>query len=146
MPPRTPGTCAAVACRRRRRRPARSPLTAPSPALSQVNNKHLPDRRYGLYERACTYEGPEFYSNAAPLRGAVLPSRIQNICENVVSHIAEVSFQKNRISRAVLNFKVDARDRVWLLWSSSIRLASEASMLNGTTASQMPLNIDSIVR
>ena len=92
----------------------------------RVNLKHLMDERYGLYERAVTYEGPEYYSTAAPLRGSVLPSQVQRVCENVVSHVAEVSYQKLRIRRMVLNFKVDAKDRVWLLWSSSIRLEVRA--------------------
>tara|TARA_B110000305_G_C19191866_1_gene516969 strand:+ start:108 stop:836 length:729 start_codon:yes stop_codon:yes gene_type:complete len=75
----------------------------------RVNNRQLHDKRFGLYERAITYEGPEFHSNASPLRGNVLPSQIQRICENIVSHVGEVSFQKNRIRRMVMNFKVDAK-------------------------------------
>ena len=72
----------------------------------RVNTKQLHDKRYGQYERSVTYEGPEYCSTAAPLRGSVLPSQIQRICENVVSHVAEVSFQKHRITRLVLNLKV----------------------------------------
>jgi hypothetical protein len=83
----------------------------------RVNLKQLQDVRFGLYERAVTYEGPEYLSQAAPLRGSILPSSVQSICENTVSHIAEVSFQKQQICRMVLNLKVDAKDRIWLLWS-----------------------------
>lgn len=46
-----------------------------------------------------------------------------------------------------LNFKVDSRDRVWMLWSNSIRLASD--MLPGRetfTHVQSPLNIGDLVR
>lgn len=87
----------------------------------RTNVRLLHDSRFGIFERAITYEGPDHHSTAAPLRGSVLPSRIQRICESIVGHVAEVSFQKHRISRMVLNFKTDARDRVWLCWSSSIR-------------------------
>ena len=113
----------------------------------RVNNRQLHDKRFGLYERAITYEGPEFHSSAAPLRGNVLPSQVQRICENIVTHVGEVSFQKHRIKRMVANFKVDAKDRVWLLWSSSIRLDDEPfSGGPGTPGLTAPLNIDSIVK
>ncbi|GMH46716.1 hypothetical protein TrRE_jg5169 [Triparma retinervis] len=89
----------------------------------RVNNRQLHDKRFGLYERAITYEGPEFHSSAAPLRGNVLPSQVQRICE------------------------VDAKDRIWLLWSSSIRLDDEPfSGGPGTPGLTAPLNIDSIVK
>ena len=112
----------------------------------RVNLKHLQDQRYGLYERAITYEGPEYYSAAAPLRGSVLPSQVQRTCENVVSHVAEVSYQKLRIRRMVLNFKVDARDRLWLLWSSSIRLEPPGGTLRSAQLATEAVNIDTIVR
>lgn len=79
----------------------------------------------------------------------MLPSNVQRICENVVSHIAEVSFQKQCICRMVLNFKVDAKDRIWLLWSSSLRLTSEMTGGEdglGGRRTAAPLNIDSIVK
>jgi hypothetical protein len=64
----------------------------------------------------------------------------------MVAHVGEVSFQKHRIKMMVVNFKVDAKDRVWLLWASSIRL--DESFLGGaaSTGPPRPLNIDSIVK
>ena len=116
----------------------------------RVNGRSLHDRRYGLYERAITYEGPEFYSQAAPLRGNVLPSQVQRVCEMIVEHVGEVSFMKHRIRRMVLNFKVDSKDRLWLLWSSSIRLDPDTFAAGGGTGRRShmnaPINIDSIIR
>ena len=113
----------------------------------RINNRQLHDKRYGLYERAITYEGPEFHSTAAPLRGNVLPSQVQRICENVVQHVGEVSFQKHRIKLMVINFKVDAKDRVWLLWASSIRLSDDTFGGNPNShGGGDPINIDSIVK
>ena len=84
-----------------------------------INNLH--DTRFGLYERCVTYEGPEYFINSAPLRGPVLAGQLQKLCETVVSHISEVSFGQHQISRLVINFKVDSRDKIWLLYSTSIR-------------------------
>lgn len=116
----------------------------------RLNKRQLHDQRYGLYERAVTYEGPEHFSEAAPLRGCALPNQIQKTCETIETHVAEVSFQKHRVVRMVVNFKVDARDRVWLLWTSSIRLATETDDTSiaalATDVSRTPINIDSIVQ
>lgn len=45
-----------------------------------------------------------------------------------------------------LNFKIDSRDRVWLLWSNSIRLASEVPPGRETFAHLgNPINIGELV-
>lgn len=85
------------------------------------NIYQLHDHRFGLYERCITYEGPEFYSSSSPIRGLVLAGQIQRVCEAIISHISEVTFGQITISRIVLNFKVDSRDKLWLLHTTSIR-------------------------
>ncbi|KAF0688245.1 Aste57867_20115 [Aphanomyces stellatus] len=92
----------------------------------KTNVRRLHDLRYGIYERAVTFDGADAYSNPDPVRGSILPGDIQYLCEQVVDHVMEVSFHKYRISRMVLHIKTDANDKVWLLWSSSIRLARSA--------------------
>jgi hypothetical protein len=118
--------------------------------LERRLSKHqLQDQRFGLYERACTYEGPEYLSDAAPLRGDLVPASVQALCDTVVAHVGEASFQKQQIARMVLNFKVDSRDRIWLLYSTSIRLASEMAAsrgVGGTRKVAAPLNIDNVVK
>ena len=45
-----------------------------------------------------------------------------------------------------LNFKIDSRDRVWLLWSNSIRLASDMPPGRETTTHVgNPINIGELV-
>lgn len=87
-----------------------------------INIHHLHDHRYGLYERCVTLEGPEYYVKSAPLRGPVLAGQIQKICESIVTHISEVTFAQKEVTRLVINFRVDSRDKIWLLYTSSIRL------------------------
>lgn len=88
----------------------------------RINVRKLHDTRFDLYERAATYEGAEVNSRAAAVRGHYLPTKVQLLHESVVRHVAEVSFHKFKINRMVLNFKVDAKDQLWLLWCSSLRL------------------------
>ena len=115
--------------------------------LERIENKHqLHDHRYGIYERCVLYEGPEYYTTSAPLRGPVLSGQIQKICESVVSHISEVTYGQKLVSRIVMNFKLDSRDKIWLLFSTSIRCTD---MLEYRSASDSQhrqlLNIDSVV-
>ncbi|CAM9270204.1 unnamed protein product, partial [Hapterophycus canaliculatus] len=110
----------------------------------RVNCRQLHDRRYGIHERSVTYDGPDIFSTASPLRGSVLPSQVQKCCESIVAHVSEVLFNKTRICRMSLNFKIDSRDRVWLLWSNSIRLASQVPPGRETLTGN-PVNIGELV-
>ncbi len=46
------------------------------------------------------------FSTSVPIRGCLLPSKIQSICEEITNHVGLVSFQKFKINRMVLNMKV----------------------------------------
>jgi hypothetical protein len=112
-----------------------------------VNIYQLHDHRYGLYERCVTYEGPEFYSVSAPLRGPVLAGQVQKLCEKVVSHISEVTFAQSQVSRIVLNLKVDSRDKLWLLYSTSIRCIEPPTTFGVESKPNTSLlNIDNVLQ
>ncbi|ETV95537.1 hypothetical protein, variant [Aphanomyces invadans] len=106
----------------------------------KTNVRRLHDVRYGLYERAVTFDGADAYSNPDPVRGSILPGDIQYLCEQIVDHVMEVSFHKHRISRMVLHLKTDSNDKVWFLWSSSVRLAHAAA---SSTDASKPVDINS---
>ena len=108
-----------------------------------ANIHHLHDHRYGLYERCVTLEGPEYYITSAPLRGPVLAGQIQKLCESIVTHISEVTFAQKEITRLVLNFKVDSRDKIWLLYTTSIRLND---MLENTVGGSSLVNSPAKIR
>lgn len=91
----------------------------------RVNLKPVNDGRFDMYERCVTYEGAEHQSMNAPVRGIYLPSRLQTICDSIVDHVMRTSSQHYRISRMVLNFKLDHNNKLWLLWCSSMRLAAD---------------------
>eukprot|EP00697_Spironema_sp_BW2_P000075 gnl/Spiro4/10113_TR5368_c0_g1_i1.p1 gnl/Spiro4/10113_TR5368_c0_g1~~gnl/Spiro4/10113_TR5368_c0_g1_i1.p1 ORF type:complete len:584 (-),score=170.52 gnl/Spiro4/10113_TR5368_c0_g1_i1:89-1783(-) len=88
----------------------------------RVNNYNLNDRKFDMYERAATYEGTEDQSQLAPVTAEKLIQDLQFICNSIVQHIAVTSPHHWRISRMVCNFKLDAHERVWFLWCSSLRL------------------------
>ncbi|KAK1945135.1 hypothetical protein P3T76_003668 [Phytophthora citrophthora] len=91
----------------------------------RVNVHAVHDARFSVYERGVTFEeggGAEALSRPEPVRGSILPGMVQQLCERVVDHVTRVSYHKFRIARMVLRLQVDAEDRLWLLWSSSLRL------------------------
>ena len=128
--------------------------------------KNLHDNRYGLYERAVTFEGPEVYSSSLPIRGGALSKQIKIICDNLVRHVNEVTRAGKRrkhknfadtkqVVRMVLNLKVDTKDQLWFLYSSSIRLKESLNKLDlwkgfheaaKWEALVDPLNIENIIR
>eukprot|EP01041_Mallomonas_annulata_P000320 gene320-580_t len=115
--------------------------------LERYENIHqLHDHRFGLYERCITYEGPDYFSKATPIRGPVLAGQIQRYCESIVSHISEVTFGQVVISRIVLNFKVDSRDKIWLLHTTSIRtIPSESKFSLHENNKRTLINIDGAI-
>ena len=97
------------------------------------NLKQLYDKRYDMYERVVTYEGEEYnckicklinidYHGIVPLRGSNIPQRLQTVANSISQHISNVTFEKVKPNRMILNLKIDSKDRIWLLWCSSLRI------------------------
>lgn len=93
----------------------------------RINRLRASDTRYDIYERAVTFEGPDFHSEMTPVRGPALASKVHEIAESIVQHVAAVTGDRIQVSRLTLNFKVDSKDRMWLLFASSVRLHDEFS-------------------
>ena len=69
-----------------------------------------------------TYDGEEFQTRTEPLKGNNLPERIEKIGLNIVNHVSNITLEKIKIVRMILNFKIDKRDRIIFLWCSSLRI------------------------
>ncbi|KAG7389603.1 hypothetical protein PHYPSEUDO_010000 [Phytophthora pseudosyringae] len=107
----------------------------------RVNVHAVHDARFSVYERGVTFEeggGAEALSRPEPVRGSMLPGMVQQLCERVVDHVTRVSYHKFRISRMVLRLQIDAEDRLWLLWSSSLRLQPPLAPSTTMLASDTP--------
>lgn len=106
-------------------------------------NKSLYDERFGLYERSVTFEGPNVHSTSKRVRGTILLSKIESMCNEMVSHVSEVTgeghdkhhngdreLQKTAraLSRMVVYFKIDINDDIWVLFTTSLRLENGGGM------------------
>lgn len=56
------------------------------------------------------------------MRGANMPQRMQTVANSISQHISNVTFEKIRPNRMVLNFKLDKHENLMLLWCSSLRI------------------------
>lgn len=110
--------------------------------LERRENVHaIHDARFSVYERGVTFEeggGAEALSRPEPVRGSMLPGMVQQLCERVVDHVTRVSYHKFRIARMVLRLQVDTDDRLWLLWSSSLRLQPPLAPTTNMLTPDMP--------
>lgn len=123
------------------------------PCTYRRTKQSLHDKRYALYERAITFDGPDVYSLPLPLRGSVLVGRVEKICDEIVKHIADVTAETSKgnlgVGRMALNFKVDGNGKIWLLWSDSIRLESKTSGISASNEApsiSQPLNMNTVVK
>ena len=97
------------------------------------NTKKINDKRYDIYEKAVTYEGEEFQTKTEPLKGSNLPDRIEKIGMSIANHVSNITLEKIKIVRMILNFKIDKKDRVLFLWCSSLRIENGLEKKNYNT-------------
>uniref|UniRef100_A0A7S0FQM9 Uncharacterized protein n=1 Tax=Pyrodinium bahamense TaxID=73915 RepID=A0A7S0FQM9_9DINO len=121
----------------------------------RVNHLRLSDSRYDIYERAVTFEGADCHSEVTPVRGPALVTKVHEIADSIVQHVAAVTNDRMKISRLALNFKVDDKDRLWLLFASSVRLrdeltrresAGQADVLTRQGLSNTPLEAHTVLQ
>lgn len=84
--------------------------------------RRLIDKRFNMYERAVTYDGEEFQVKTEPIKGSQLPDRIEKIASSIVSHVSNITLERIKIIRMILNFKITKNDNILLMWCSSLRV------------------------
>lgn len=100
-----------------------------SPHLCIVTKRQsrvaIRDKRFPLYDRAVTYEGPTHYSNEVFVAPHV-KWQVKAICQELVNHL--YATQRMAVQRMLLHFKVDHDSNVWLLYCSSMRIADRTQL------------------
>ena len=61
------------------------------------------------------------WNDIVPLKGHNVPGKLTTIANSIAQHISNVTFDKLVPTRMILNLKIDANEKVWLLWCSSLR-------------------------
>eukprot|EP00760_Papus_ankaliazontas_P035570 PhM_4_TR7907/c0_g1_i1/m.68572 len=86
----------------------------------RANRKKISDRLCGNDAKGITYEGHSHHAEDFSCSGEV-KRRIHDACQSFVDFFASVDHHYV-VTRMVLYFKEDERERLWLLYSSSIRI------------------------
>lgn len=104
--------------------------------VQRRTNKHrIFDRKRAEcdpFSSTVTYDGPTFLSEEGGVSGNVAVE-VKELCGNIVQHFYYT--EHKYITRMVLYFKADQRDRLWLLWCGSLRVSDR------DTPSEMPVNL-----
>lgn len=84
------------------------------------------------FSSVVTYEGPNFLSEEGTVSGNIA-EEAKRLCGHIVQHFYYT--EHKFITRMVLYFKADKKDRLWFLWCGSLRVADRGSY------SEMPVNL-----
>lgn len=89
----------------------------------RTNRCRLTDHVVSLAERAATFDGAPYLSEET-LVADETKHQVTTLCENIADHI--YATEKKRLSRLILYVKSDDQNRMWVLWSSCVRVAPDA--------------------
>ena len=92
---------------------------------SCININKLSDPELEAQDRACTND--EKNCVLIPTSGNAIATQLERLCGCITEHIYLVSSQQVKVLNMILNFKIDANDRVWLLWCEHMELSDDVS-------------------
>lgn len=87
----------------------------------KVAKHYINDKKFDIYERCSTFDGKPYMPKSFGVNSCTIKSTIEKYITNIVSHVQSTSSDFFSINRIVLNFTVDDKSRLNLLFCSSIR-------------------------
>ncbi|KRX07599.1 hypothetical protein PPERSA_11148 [Pseudocohnilembus persalinus] len=86
------------------------------------NPKKLNDKNLDKYQRILTYEIPNTHSEIIQLKGTFLITSLETIANNIKQHIVNLSFERFKITRMNLIFKVIEDNSIIFMGCTNIKL------------------------
>jgi len=87
---------------------------------SCININKMSDPDLDIQERAATND--EKNCVLIPTSGNVIATQLEKMCACIADHLHLVSSQQLKVASMILIFKIDAGDRVWLLWCEKMEV------------------------
>lgn len=88
-----------------------------------MQNKHkINDKSLDIYQKVLTYEIENNGSSINQLRGTYFPIKLESLCNTLAQHIINISFEKYQVTNMILYFKIDNKDKLWLLQCQSLKI------------------------
>jgi len=94
--------------------------------LYDMNNTKVP-----IANRLVTFEGMEHFSHSDSIASPILASELEQTCLNIVKHVFAVTGGNIQISKMVLYFKLDDKNRLWLLFCTGLKLREKLNTQGG---------------
>ena len=102
----------------------------------KTNINDLTNSRIPLTNRLSTFEGPEHLSTADSVSTPILASELEQTCVTIVKHINSVTSGNIQISKMVLYFKLDEKNRLWLLFCTNLKFREKGGLSNTKVAAK----------
>ncbi|CAD8183348.1 unnamed protein product [Paramecium pentaurelia] len=116
----------------------------------RVTKKSYLNKSMNIYERLCTFEGPEYLSEATQVKD-FQSQRISEQIEKMINHLDAISFGKLNISQGTFYFKVDKQAKCWFLFCGSLKFDDDKHYKNypkdlyTQSQIQIPKSVDGIM-
>eukprot|EP00762_Andalucia_godoyi_P005983 ANDGO_00100.mRNA.1 hypothetical protein (macronuclear) len=88
----------------------------------RVNDRLLYDKHLPLVERCATVEASASVARTVSVRSSTLNSRLNEMCQSIVRHVEKISNSEYDVFRMVVYARVDAHDRLFVLWCSELQI------------------------
>ncbi|CAD8184507.1 unnamed protein product [Paramecium octaurelia] len=95
----------------------------------RVCKKSFTNKSMNIYERHCTFEGPEYFSEATQVKD-FQSQRISEQIDKMISHLDAISYGKLNISQGTFYFKVDKKARCWFLFCGNLKFEDDKQLKN----------------
>ncbi|CAD8098316.1 unnamed protein product [Paramecium sonneborni] len=116
----------------------------------RMTKKSYLNKSMNIYERLCTFEGPEYLSEATQVKD-FQSQRISEQIEKMINHLDAISFGKLNISQGTFYFKVDKQAKCWFLFCGSLKFDDDKHYKNypkdlyTQSQIQIPKSVDGIM-
>lgn len=94
----------------------------------KTNINDLTNPKIPLVNRLTTFEGAEHLSQSDSISTPLLVSDLEHTCLNIVKHIQIVTGGNIHVSKMVLYFKIDERNRLWLLFCTNLKFKDKSHL------------------
>ncbi|CAK76804.1 unnamed protein product (macronuclear) [Paramecium tetraurelia] len=90
----------------------------------RTTKKSYLNKSMNIYERLCTFEGPDYLSEATQVKD-FQSQRISEQIQKMINHLDSISFGKLNISQGIFYFKVDRQAKCWFLFCGNLKFDGE---------------------
>ncbi|EAR90419.2 hypothetical protein TTHERM_00112690 (macronuclear) [Tetrahymena thermophila SB210] len=102
----------------------------------RVNTKNLYNQNVDIYERCCTFDGPDYFSQNLQMSGPISKEMTEQV-DRIMGHLETISYGLFNILKIHLYFKIDANRKIWFLWAGGVSMHNISDKSNSQKPQQV---------